>query len=87
MPASQDHILHSTMKRSLKTPHGSGASGSGPTLEVSPFAEIRHPKKRAFLVALAETGTRTRAAAIAGVHRSVLYTPQWKQDRAFQAAL
>ncbi len=38
-------------------------------------------------MALAETGTRTRAAAIAGVHRSVLYTPQWKQDRAFQAAL
>ncbi len=38
-------------------------------------------------MALAETGTRTRAAAIAGVHRSVLYTAQWKQDRAFQAAL
>ncbi len=38
-------------------------------------------------MALAETGTRTRAAAIAGVHRSVLYTPQWKEDRAFQAAL
>ncbi len=38
-------------------------------------------------MALAETGTRTRAAAIAGVHRSVLYTSQWRNDTTFQAAL
>lgn len=35
--------------------------------------KIRHPKKRAFLAALAETGNITRAAELSGVDRSTHY--------------
>jgi hypothetical protein len=38
-------------------------------------------------VAPAATGTHAHAAVIAGVHRSVLYTRQWRNDLAFQAVL
>ncbi len=53
----------------------------------SPFAEICHPKKRAFLAAYAETGIKTRAAAMAGIAKQTLYTRQWREDAKFQAAL
>lgn len=37
----------------------------------SPFDKLRHPKKRAMLLAFEETGAIGRAAKAAGVHRSV----------------
>lgn len=40
------------------------------------FDEFQHPKKRAFLVALARTGNVTRAAEAAGVDRSLPY--KWR---------
>ena len=52
------------------------------------FPEIAHPKKRAFLAALIETGGNTvRACEAAGISRRSIYTPQWKDDESFQAAL
>ncbi len=57
------------------------------TLGDSPFAEIGHPKKRAFLAAYAETGIKTRAAAMAGIAKQTIYTRQWREDPEFQAAL
>ncbi len=53
----------------------------------SPFAEICHPKKRAFLAAYAQTGNKSRAAAMAGIVKQTLYTRQWREDAQFQAAL
>jgi hypothetical protein len=51
------------------------------------FREINHPRKRAFLVALAKTGVRAEAARMASVDRTVIYTPAWRDDAAFQEAL
>ena len=51
------------------------------------FVNIRHPKKRRYLFALAESGSRTRAAEAAEVHPTILYTPQWKGDGDFQECL
>ena len=53
----------------------------------SPFAEISHPKKGAFLSAFAECGNKSRAAEMAGIVKQTIYTPQWRDDREFQAAL
>ena len=53
----------------------------------SPFAEIGHPKKRAFLAAYAQTGNKSRAAAMAGIVKQTLYTRQWREDAEFQKAL
>jgi len=53
----------------------------------TPFAEISHPKKRAFLSAFAECGNKSRAAEMAGIVKQTIYTRQWREDREFQAAL
>lgn len=47
---------------------------------------VRQPKKRAYLAALAETGNRSIAARAAGVARSTIYTPQWREDEVFVTA-
>jgi hypothetical protein len=49
--------------------------------------DITHPKKRLFVLALAETGNRTQAAAVAGVSRFTPYSPPWRNDLALQAAV
>ncbi len=56
-------------------------------LEPELFPEIPHPKKRAYVIALAETGNRTEAAKAAGISRWTPYDPQWRDDKALQAAL
>ena len=56
-------------------------------LEPELFPEIPHPKKRAYVMALAETGNRTEAAKAAGISRWTPYDPQWRDDKALQAAL
>lgn len=49
------------------------------------FAKFRHPQKRAFLRAFAETGRTTRAAEIANVHRDSHY--YWmRSDENYAAA-
>jgi hypothetical protein len=54
----------------------------------SPFSKIQHPKKRAYLRALVETGGNvTRACELAGIDRSTPYSRQWKEDGELQAAL
>ena len=50
-------------------------------MDVSPFAEICHPKKRAFLAAYAQTGNKSRAAEMAGIVKQTIYTSQWREDR------
>ena len=52
-----------------------------------PFSEIQHPQKRAFLVAYAETGKKGLAAELAGIDRSAIYQPGWRDDPEFQEAL
>ncbi len=56
-------------------------------LEPELFPEIPHPKKRAYVIALAEAGNRTEAAKAAGISRWTPYDPQWRDDKALQAAL
>lgn len=51
------------------------------------FPAVTHPKRRAFLEALAETGVRAEAAERAGVDPTVIYTDAWQGDAAFRAAL
>ena len=41
----------------------------------SPFSEIEHPKKRAFLCGYALTGSKTRAADAVGISRATIYIP------------
>ena len=53
----------------------------------SPFDEIKHPKKRAFLTAFAVLGTKVQAMRAVGLSNAVVYTKQWSEDREFQAAL
>ena len=55
--------------------------------DTSPFDHVQHPRRRAFLEALALTGSRTEAARAAGVHRTTPYGDAWKADADFQAAL
>jgi len=52
--------------------------------EPSPFDHIRHPKKRAYLAALSETGHKGRASELAGIDRTTPYTRQWLEDTEFQ---
>ncbi len=56
-------------------------------LDESLFPNIQHPKKKAYLIALAETGNRTHAAKLAGIERTTPYTRQWLLDEAFQEGL
>jgi hypothetical protein len=53
----------------------------------SPFSEIQHPRKRAFLTAYAHTGNKRLAAKLAGIDRSAIYQPGWRDDRKFEDAL
>lgn len=65
----------------------SATSDEGTDGGPSPFKEIRHPKKRAYVAALALTGNRTRAAELTGVERTTPYTRQWKEDEELQEAV
>jgi hypothetical protein len=49
--------------------------------------DIRDPKKKAYVLAFAQTGTKLRAAQVAGVHPSTPYTAQWRNDLVLQAAV
>ncbi len=51
------------------------------------FPTICHPKKKAYLIAFAETGNKVQAAKAAGVSHATVYSPPWKEDEAFQAGL
>ncbi len=51
------------------------------------FADVESRKKREYLIALSQTGNKTQAARLAGVHPSTPYCPAWKEDTAFQEAL
>ncbi len=51
------------------------------------FADVESRKRREYLIALSQTGNKTQAARLAGVHPSTLYCPAWKADAAFQAGL
>lgn len=51
------------------------------------FRHIDHPRKRAFLVALALTGTRVRASDMSGVSRNLVYSPNWQADQDFQEGM
>lgn len=53
----------------------------------SPFDEIRHPKKRAFLHAFSRLGNKAKAASLVGIDRTTIYTAQWCHDPQFQAGL
>ena len=64
-----------------------GHSKKGGVMGESPFAEICHPKKRAFLAAYAQTGNKSLAAKMAGIVKQTVYTRQWREDAAFQAAM
>lgn len=59
-----------------------------PVEHESAFPEIHHPKKRAFLTALVETGGNiTRATELAEIDRSTPYSQPWLEDEEFQEAL
>ncbi len=51
----------------------------------SPFAEICHAKKRAFLAAYAQCGNKSLAAQMAGIVKQTISTRQWREDPEFQA--
>jgi hypothetical protein len=68
--------IHETAKRALAA-----------ALDETLFPDVSHPGKRRFLFALCELGNRARAAEAAQVHPTILYTPAWRNDAAFQAAL
>ncbi len=51
------------------------------------FADVESRKRREYLIALAQTGNKTQAARLVGVHPSTPYCPAWKADEAFQAGL
>ena len=53
----------------------------------SPFAEIGHPKKRAFLAAYSLLASKVRAAEVAGISIQLIYTPNWLKDQQFQDAV
>ena len=56
-------------------------------MDSSPFSEIQHPKKRAFLCAYSLLGSKLRASQAVGIDKSLIYTPNWLNDQQFQAAL
>jgi len=56
-------------------------------LDEKVFPEITHEKKRAYLVAVIATGSRTEAAEVAGISRGTPYGPVWRNDAVLQAAL
>lgn len=60
--------------------------GDEKNVEDAPFREISSPRKRAYLIALALTGVKVRAARVAGVSHNVMYTAQWQEDAQFKAA-
>ena len=62
-------------------------NGAEVSMDSSPFSEIQHPQKRAFLTAYANTGKKGFAAELAGIERSTIYTRQWREDAQFQEAL
>ena len=74
-------------------PRGDGHRETGGTSPAhaaegeSPFAEISHPKKRAFLTAYGQTGNKSLAAKMAGIVKQTIYTRQWRGDPEFQEAL
>jgi hypothetical protein len=49
--------------------------------------EIRDVKKKAYILALAQTGTKVNAARIAGVHPCTPYSAQWRKDQTLQLAV
>ena len=51
------------------------------------FADVESRKRREYLIALSQTGNKTQAARLVGVHPSTPYCPAWKEDTAFQEAL
>jgi len=51
------------------------------------FPEITHPKKRAYVAALALTGTVKRACRIARISRKLPNTAFWKTDEVLQEAI
>ena len=51
------------------------------------FADVESRKRREYLIALSQTGNKTQAARLVGVHPSTPYCPAWKADEAFQAGL
>ena len=52
------------------------------------FYNILHPKKRAYLSALIESGgNKFKATQLAGIHFTTPYTSQWRDDEEFQEAL
>jgi hypothetical protein len=56
------------------------------TRQKKEFSNIRHGKKRAFLVAYSEVGNISQAAELAGIDRSTIYV--WKdRDPKFVAAM
>ena len=66
---------------------GHGQAGNGRpkrARRVAPFGAIRHPRKRAFLAAYAQTGNISAAALAAGTHRSNHYL--WLQKDPVYAA-
>lgn len=52
----------------------------------APFGEIKSLRKRAYLIALAMTGVKLRAAQVAGVSSRIMYGTEWQADEAFKAA-
>jgi hypothetical protein len=49
--------------------------------------EIRDVKKKAYILALAQVGTKVQAARIAGVHPCTPYSSQWRNDHPLQLAV
>ncbi len=53
----------------------------------SPFDDIIHPEKRAYLTAFALLGTKIQASRAVGLSAATVYSSQWADDRQFQAGL
>ncbi len=51
------------------------------------FADVESRKRREYLIALSQTGNKTQAARLVGVHPSTPYCPAWRADEAFQAGV
>lgn len=51
------------------------------------FPEVGDRRMRAFLAAYAEHGVKYRACAAAGISDRLIYTPRWRNNEAFQAAM
>ena len=55
--------------------------------EGHPFGEVDHHLKRAFLVAYSQCGVKSRAARHINIAPETVYSPSWRNDHIFQAAL